>query len=81
MKSKQTAILLCLFLGALGAHQFYLGNKRAWLYLVFSITTIPFFVSIFDLIRLATMNKDKFNDRYNSDFKKMIQEAIGGEEK
>ena len=28
MKSKTTAILLCLFLGCFGAHRFYLGRTK-----------------------------------------------------
>jgi len=48
-KSRGVAIALSYFLGIFGGHQFYLGKtKRGLIYLVFSWTTIPFFLGLYD---------------------------------
>ena len=70
MKSKSTAILLVLFLGGLGAHKFYLGNNLVGLfYVLFSWTGIPLFLSLIDLIILIFTDKNKFNNKYNEEYK------------
>ena len=70
MKSKSTAILLLLFLGGLGAHKFYLGNNLAGIfYVLFSWTGIPLFLSLIDLIILIFTDKNKFNNKYNEEYK------------
>ena len=70
MKSKSTAILLVLFLGGFGAHKFYLGNNLAgFLYVLFSWTGIPLFLSVIDLIILIFTDKNKFNDKHNQEYK------------
>ena len=70
MKSKSTAILLLLFFGGLGAHKFYLGNNLLGaLYLIFCWSGIPLFLSIIDLVILASTDKRKFNDKYNKEYK------------
>ena len=52
-KNKWIAILLCLFLGGIGAHKFYEGkNGMGVLYFVLCLTGIPVFLSIIDLIVL-----------------------------
>ena len=67
MKNKTSAILLCLFLGWIGAHKFYLGQTSAGvLYLIFSVTGIPFIISFVELIILIIMSEDEFNGRYNN---------------
>ena len=66
MKNKTSAILLCLFLGWVGAHKFYLGQTSAGvLYLIFSFTGIPFVISFVELIILIFMSENEFNGRYN----------------
>jgi TM2 domain-containing membrane protein YozV len=73
MKSKSTAILLLLFFGGLGAHKFYLGNNLLGvLYLVFCWSGIPLFLSIIDLVILASTDKKKFNDKYNQEYKEWL---------
>ena len=70
MKSKSTAILLVLFLGGLGAHKFYLGNNLVGLfYVLFSWTGIPLFLSLIDLIIIIFTDKNKFNNKYNEEYK------------
>ena len=53
MKSKLTAILLCLFLGSLGIHRFYLGYTLIG---VIQLLTFGGFLiwAIIDFIRLIT---------------------------
>lgn len=52
-RSKQTALLLCIFLGAVGAHQFYVGSiGKGILYL---FTGGLFFIGwIADIIKIAS---------------------------
>ena len=70
MKSKSTAILLLLFLGGLGAHKFYLGNNLVGIfYVLFSWTGIPLFLSLIDLIIIIFTDKNKFNNKYNEEYK------------
>jgi len=67
LKNKTSAILLCFFLGWVGAHKFYLGQTSAGvLYLIFSFTGIPFVISFVELIILIIMSEDEFNGRYNN---------------
>lgn len=66
MKDKNTAAILAFFFGWMGAHKFYLGQTGAGLlYLLFSLTTIPLFLSFIEFIILALMDRDEFNRRFN----------------
>ena len=66
MKSKGVAILLCVFLGGLGAHKFYLGQSlKGLLFLALFWTCIPLLVSIFNLIGLLMLSEERFNKIYN----------------
>ncbi len=66
MKNKTTAIVLAFFLGAFGAHQFYLGKKtKGWLYLLFFWTYVPALLAIIDIIAILVVSNDKFNELYN----------------
>jgi len=57
-KSKTTALLLCIFLGGLGAHRFYVGKTGSAI--VWLLTAGLFGIgSIYDLIMIIT---DKFYD-------------------
>jgi TM2 domain-containing membrane protein YozV len=62
-KSKSTAILLGVFVGFLGAHNFYLGNtKKAMMQLGCSIIGLPgisFVWGISDIIKLYNDNNSK----------------------
>ena len=53
MKSKLTAILLCLFLGSLGIHRFYLGYTLIGFIQLLTFGGVLIWV-IVDLIRLIT---------------------------
>ncbi len=66
MKKKLTAILLTLFTGAFGGHQFYLGNtKRGILYLLGTIFCITYPVVwvfvLLDLIKYIKCNEEEFD--------------------
>ena len=53
MKSKLTVILLCLFLGSLGIHRFYLGYTLIGVIQLLTFGGVLIWV-IVDLIRLIT---------------------------
>jgi len=65
-KSRTTAILWCFFLGAFGAHKFYLGQS-GWgiVYLLFCWTGIPSFAAFIEFIMLLVMSDAEFNRRFN----------------
>lgn len=59
-KSKTTALLLCLFLGLIGAHHFYVGRLGKGILYLFTFGLIGI-GSIIDLVLIAT---GKFRDEY-----------------
>lgn len=66
MKSRTTAAILAFFLGPLGVHRFYLGQKGlGFLYLLFFWAIIPGIIAIIDFIMFLTMDEAKFNAKYN----------------
>lgn len=66
IRTKTAAILWCFFLGAFGAHKFYLG-QTGWgiMYLLFCWTGIPSFAAFIELIMLLIMPEPDFNRRFN----------------
>ncbi len=69
MKTRTVAILLALFLGGLGIHQFYLGNNiKGILYLLFCWTFIPLILALIDIFLLIMMSNVQFNYKYNQTF-------------
>jgi len=52
-KSKTTAILLCLFLGGIGVHRFYLGYTKYGVIQLLTLGGIGIW-SLIDLVRLIT---------------------------
>lgn len=86
-KEKIVAILLALFLGALGVHAFYLDDKHhgltllvltliGWLLAFVVIGIIPLIISsvwaFVDFIRLCVMRDDDFNEKYNMPEEKIV---------
>lgn len=60
-KNKLVAALCALFLGSIGIHKFYLGNKvQGVLYLIFFWTFIPAILGFVDAIRLLLMSEQNF---------------------
>lgn len=65
-RSRPFAICLCLLLGCIGGHLFYLGRSGWGLaYLLFCWTLIPFIVSLFDLLALLMQSDQQFDQYYN----------------
>ncbi|NUN65328.1 NINE protein [Pseudanabaena biceps] len=66
MRTRTSAILWCFFLGAFGAHKFYLGQSGLGIvYLLFFWTGIPYLVAFIEFIMLLTMSDTEFNRRFN----------------
>lgn len=70
MKQRIFAILLCFFLGLIGAHKFYINqNKRGLLILVLTLTGVGLIISlpwvILDFFKLILMSDKEFNEKYN----------------
>lgn len=69
MKDKNTAIVLAIFLGGAGLHQFYLKNyKSGLIYLVFSWTFIPAFLALIDAYKIFVTSSEEFDVKYNNYF-------------
>lgn len=65
MKNKTLATALAAFLGGVGAHRFYLGQRKAWWYLAFSWTLIPVVIGWIDALSFYALTYAAFNRRYN----------------
>lgn len=65
MKSKKTAILLNIFLWVVGAHWWYLGNKRMGIMWLLTCGCLGW-GSILSLIYLICLSKETFDAKYNS---------------
>jgi len=64
-KNKTTAALLAIFLGAFGAHKFYLGQSGLGvLYLLFFWTFIPGFIALIEFVIYLTMTDEAFAAKY-----------------
>lgn len=79
MKKKMTAILLTLFTGAFGGHQFYLGNtKRGIFYLLGTIFCITYPVVwvfvLLDLIKYIKCDEKEFDATF-----RFVPEAAAAE--
>ena len=61
-KSKSTALLLCFFLGALGAHRFYVGRTGSGFAQIFTLGGC----GIWALIDLISLCRGKFTDNNGS---------------
>tara|TARA_R110000796_G_scaffold149567_1_gene266375 strand:+ start:61 stop:324 length:264 start_codon:yes stop_codon:yes gene_type:complete len=66
MKSKKTAIILAIFLGAVGAHRFYLGQTGKGI--LYFLLGFGFFglLGILDGVIWAMGSNEAFNKKYNS---------------
>ena len=65
-KSRMTVAILAIFLGGLGAHQFYLGKAGLGiLYLIFCWTWIPAIIGLVEGIMYLCMSDYEFNRKYD----------------
>ena len=64
-KNKALAAVLAFFLGGLGIHKFYLGQKK-WgiVYLVLCWTHVPTFVGVVEGIIILMQSEEKFTKKY-----------------
>lgn len=66
IKNKVSAGVFALFLGAFGAHKFYLGEKgKGFLFLLFFWCGVPSILGFIDGILLLSMDDTVFNNKYN----------------
>jgi len=66
MKNKIVAALICMTLGFIGIHKFYLGqNILGILYLLFCWTGIPALIAFVEFFILLLMPDDDFNLKFN----------------
>lgn len=64
-KSKNTAGILGILLGGIGAHHFYLGNTgRGFIYLIFCWTYIPAFIGLIEGISYLVKSDADFAAKY-----------------
>lgn len=64
---KRTAVLLCLALGFLGAHRFYLHQPWQGLcYFLFCWTFVPLVMSLVDAGKLSRMSCSEFHEEFGS---------------
>ena len=65
-RTKTAALLWCFFLGAFGAHKFYLG-RPGWglLYLIFFWTFVPAVIAFVEFILLILTSERDFDRKYN----------------
>ena len=70
-KSKKIATLLAFPLfGSFGIHKFYLGKiGQGILYVIFSFLLIPTIISLFEFILFLTMSIEKFDTKFNPDYR------------
>lgn len=65
-KDRISAALLAVFLGFIGIHKFYLGNKTAGiLYLIFFWTAIPAILGLIDFAMILFDDDQTFDAKYN----------------
>ena len=66
-RNRLAAALFAFFLGAFGAHKFYLGQTGLGiLYLLFFWTVIPAIVAFIESILLITMSDETFAVKYGN---------------
>jgi hypothetical protein len=65
-RSRLTAVMLAIFVGAFGAHWFYLGNRRrGWVYVAaLPLLMASLFISYVDAIRFILADAQEFESRY-----------------
>lgn len=67
-KKRDTACLLALTLGFVGAHKFYLGDRvLGWIYVLWCWTLIPLLLALYEAAVMWHMTNISFNMTYNLD--------------
>lgn len=74
MKDKNVAGILALFFGAFGVHRFYLGQVGLGItYAILAMTGISFFLGMIDALTFFSMDKEKFDLKYNPQFFEVVR--------
>lgn len=69
-KNRIAAALFALFLGAFGAHKFYLGKiGQGFLYLIFCWTLIPGVIAFIEFILYIVMSDEAFAEKYSERYR------------
>jgi TM2 domain-containing membrane protein YozV len=64
-RTHSSAVLMALFGGVVGLHQFYLGNRRrGWRCVMFCWIGVPIVLGCIDAVRLALIDRREFDRRY-----------------
>lgn len=72
-KEKDIAGLLALFLGFIGLHRFYLGQRgRGIVYLMLAFTGISAILGLIDAFTFFSMDNKSFDIKYNRDFLRVL---------
>lgn len=67
-RNRNTACLLAVFGGFVGAHKFYLGDRvLGWIYVIWCWTLVPLLLSLYEAVVLWHMSAVSFNMTYNLD--------------
>ncbi len=76
-KPLMTTILITYFLGSLGIHHFYLGNKmKGIIFLVFSWTLIPAIISFISVIGMTRGSVQELNAKYGVKFEDNCSQTV-----
>ena len=64
-RNRFVAATLAVVFGFFGVHHIYLGSyKRAALYMIFSVTAVPFFLGLYDAYRYVRADEAEFHRRF-----------------
>jgi len=66
MKKRSTAIILCLLLGGLGAHRFYVGETGKGILYIITFGGFLGLIPLIDLIIWILGSDESFDKKYNS---------------
>lgn len=66
MKKRTTAIILCLLLGVIGAHRFYVGEMGKGILYIITLGGFFGLIPLIDLIIWILGSDESFDKKYNS---------------
>lgn len=66
MKKRSTAMILCLLLGGLGIHRFYLGEAGKGILYIITIGGFFGLIPLIDLIVWVLGSDESFDQKYNA---------------
>jgi TM2 domain-containing membrane protein YozV len=66
MKKRSTAMILCLLLGGLGIHRFYLGEAGKGILYIITVGGFLGLIPLIDLIIWMLGSEESFDQKYNA---------------